>query len=247
LDVGALSTFICIFDRLNGDVSKWESALANLRIPERFRIGVAEIATLTDGSFTDLVAALKDSGLSNTAADLASKIEDAVPSISLSDREAMIAAISAMQGVMKAAHVDSRKFASDVWDALDSDSPELTEDLDEDTLKARMFILLNETSIHLKSAKVSELRSEIERSFCGARVLTDVRAAFGDDATKRPAMTILHTLEIMFHDDIGRHREFYVVLEDNDLAILKDAIERAIQKKATLVDLLKKADFELFE
>jgi hypothetical protein len=221
--------------------------VAALGIPERFRVGIASIASVTDASFSDLVKALKSSAIGDTATDLSGKIESQVPSIPLTKRTAIIAAVSAMQGVQKSAHADSTKFTADIWDALKDDAPELTEGIDEETLKTRMDILLRETSVHLTSAKVAELRSEIERTFCGARVLTDVRTAFPDDATKRPAMTILHTLELMFHDDIGRHREFYVGLDDKDLVILKDAVDRAIQKKATLVNLLKKAEFELFD
>jgi hypothetical protein len=221
--------------------------VGTLRIPERFRAGVAAIADLTDASFNDLVQALKSSATAKTAGELSLKIADQVPSLPINSTEKIIAAISAMQSVQKTAHANSEQFTADLWDALEDDSPELVENSDENVLKERAKILLDETSIHLTSAKVTELRSEIERSFCGARILTDVRTAFPDDATKYPAMTIMQTLEIMFHDDMGRHREFYVSVDDNDLIILKDAVDRAIQKKQTLQALLTKADFELFD
>jgi hypothetical protein len=57
----------------------------------------------------------------------------------------------------------------------------------------------------------------------------------------------MHTLEITFHDDLGRHREFYVSLDDEDLATLQHAVERASVKKETLTRLLKKAEFDLYE
>ena len=242
---------IGIFDRPRGappfSFHALEKDVGALRIPVRFRGGVASIAGLSESSFSDLVSALKGAPQAKTAADLALEIEGQVPSLPQSKSEEIIASLSSMQGVQKASHADSEKFTADIWDALEDDSPELIENADEEGFKSRMTILLNETSVHLTSAKVAELRSEIERAFCSARVLTDVRTAFPDDATKQPAMTILHTLEITFHDDMGRHREFYVSLDDNDLEILKGAAERAMQKKATLVELLNKADFELFD
>jgi hypothetical protein len=78
--------------------------------------------------------------------------------------------------------------------------------------------------------------------------LTDVRAAFSDDASELPTgMTVLHTLQIGYHDDTGRHREFYVTLESDDLEGLRDAIDRAEMKKKALEELLAKADCRLFE
>ncbi len=221
--------------------------MSSLTIPERYRPGVARLGTISDSSFLDLLEALRNSDQSETARELASKIQGSVPSITASDRESIIAAIASMQSVQKAAHVDVIQFASDVWASLEEDSPELISEVEADTLKSRVAALLNQTSVHLTSAKVAELRSEVERLFCGARILTDVRTAFPDDASRRPAMSILQTLEIKYHDDLGRHREFYVALDDTDLAILKDAVERAVQKKASLVDMLRQADFELFE
>jgi ribosomal protein L17 len=133
---------------------------------------------------------------------------------------------------------------ADLWDSLveDEDADELKEEI----FKGRMTSLLNETAIHLTSVKVAELRREIERMFCSARVLTDIRTAFGYDAKKRPALTIMHTLEIKYHDDTGKLREFYVAVDDDDLTILKEAINRAFEKKATLVDLLEKSEFDLY-
>jgi hypothetical protein len=220
--------------------------LGSLRIPERFRGGVAAVADLSDASFADLLHALREHSVGETAADLVAEIGEHVPSISSSTMEAMIASLASMQGVQRSSHADAEAFANDVWEALADDSPELVEHADEASFKERMEALLKQTSVHLTVVKVAELRREVERSFCGARVLTDIRTAFGDDATKAPAMTVMQTLEIMFHDDMGRHREFYVGLEDNDLLILKEAVDRAIQKKATLVELLGNSDFELF-
>ena len=82
--------------------------------------------------------------------------------------------------------------------------------------------------------------------YCSARVLTDIRTAFGYDTKKRSALTIMHTLEIKYHDDTGKLREFYVAVDNDDLIELKEAINRAFDKNATLIDLLEKAEFDLY-
>lgn len=227
---------------LNGS----ENNLPGLFIPEQFRAGVASIGTLTDVQFSELLAALKKSLPADTAKDLTTKLASDVPSISARELEDIVGALASMQGVQKTAHVDAPRFASDLWDSLDEDGEE-SEEIDEEIFKSRMNALLNETSIHLTSIKIAELRREIERMFCSARILTDIRTAFGYDAKKRPALTVMHTLEIKYHDDTGKLREFYVSIDDSDLTILKEAIDRAFEKKATLVDLLEKAKFDLYE
>jgi hypothetical protein len=246
-DAGGLS--LVIFDRPRKSIRfrSPESPVASLRVPERFRVGIVTVANLTDASFADLLKSLKSHSTDDTVAGLATKIQNEVPSISLGKCEGIIAAVSSMQAVQKSSHSDVAKFASDIWDALKEDVPEFLENCDEETIKSRMATLLAESPIHLVSTKVAELRNEIERNFCGARILTDLRTAFPDDATKRPVLTVMQTLEVMYHDDMGRHREFYVNVDDNDLIILKDAVARAIQKKATLIEMFKKTDFEMFD
>jgi hypothetical protein len=223
-----------------------ETGLPSLKIPSQYRYGVARIGHLSDASFTDFFAALKKSSEASTAAKLAAKIFAGTRSINRDDLRQIVGSVAEMQSIQSTAHVDTETFVSDIWDALESDSPEYCEGLDDKTFKKRVTQLLSETPIYLPAAKVAEVRSEVERLFCGARILTDVRPAFREDATKRPAMTIMHGLEIRFHDDMGRHREFYVNLDDDDLATLKHAIERAMLKKETLTKLLQEANFELY-
>jgi hypothetical protein len=129
---------------------------------------------------------------------------------------------------------------------LVEDSPEFIEGVDEDVYKSRIKQVLKDTNIQLRSVKAKELRLEVERSLYGARVLTDLRTVFGDDVSTRPAMTVMHTLELKYHHETGDHREFYISLDDEDLQRLKEVIERAQRKGATLVELMNKANFRLY-
>ena len=243
---------VCIFDNEHGlDISLvvygTENTLPSLTIPPRYRNGVAQIGNLSDASFSDLVAALKKFPEADTSELLAEKIANDVSSINKETAGEIISALAAMQGIRSGACVEPARFAADLWEAINEDSPDLAADLDEETFEERARLLLSETIIHLPGAKAAEVRREVERSFCAARILTDVRPAFAEDATKRPAMTIMHTLEIAFHDDIGRHREFYVSVDKENLNTLKRAVERAIVKEKTLHKFLHKADFDIYE
>jgi hypothetical protein len=223
-----------------------ENGLPALTIPPRFRSGIARIGSLGDASFSDLIEALKKSPEAENAEKLANTLSSDVKSISKSDLRQIVAAISSMQSIQNRSHASPIKFAADLWDALQEDSPELIGDIDAETFKRHAEILLTDTPVHLVAAKVADVRREVERYLCGARILTDVRPAFPEDATKRPAMTIMNTLEIQFHDDLGEHRELYVNVDDDDLEALKHAIDRAFTKKKTLVKELQKAKFDVY-
>ena len=241
---------ICIVDNEHGltvslAVHGSENKLPGLIIPDQYRAGVVGIGTLSDEQFSELLAALKESLPADTAGDLAAKLKPEIPSISsLDDLEEIVSALASMQDVQKSAHVEVPRFVTDLWDSLLEEDD--TDDLNEETFKTRATSLLNEASVHLTSVKVADLRREIERMFCSARVLTDIRTAFGYDAKKRPALTIMHTLEIKYHDDTGKLREFYVSVDKDDLTELKEIIDRAFDKNTTLVDLLEKTEFDLY-
>lgn len=222
--------------------------MPTLTIPVRYRESVAKIGTLDEDAFLALLAALKTSAEATSAKALASRIRVSAKRVRLPNLETMVSALATMQGVRNRAHVSAEDFASDVWNALVEDSPNLIENVEEKRLRSRVASLIGETSIHLTSNKIRELKSEVEREFCGARILTDVRSDFPEDPNAASlAATVLHTLEIRYHDDLGRHREFYVVLDDNDLITLQDAVERAVRKKNVLTGLLKKSKIRLVE
>lgn len=221
--------------------------MAALTIPEQYRSGIAVIGRIETESFSALLTALKNALPSESEQSLAEKIGEISSDLPLEVRVEIISAIASMQGVQKTAHVDTPRFTADIWAALKEDSPKLVKNIDESVLRDRVAKLLNDAPIQLMSIKTAELRREVERRFCSARIMTDARTAFADDTSTRPAITILQTLEIRFHDDTGEHREFYVALDDDDLEALKEVIERAQRKKTTLNDLLTKANFELFE
>jgi len=223
-----------------------ENTLPGLTIPEQFRAAVARVGTITEEQFSQLLEALQRPLTADTAEILTERIAEEVPSLPNLELRDVAAALASMQGVQRSAHVEISRFAADLWDSLIEEGEE-AEGVDEEIFKARIIPLLSNSSIHLTSVKVAELRREIERMFCSARVLTDLRTVFGYDAKKKPALTVMHTLEIRYHDDTGRLREFYVSVDDTDLTELREAIDRAFEERATIVDALEKADFDLYK
>lgn len=222
--------------------------MPRLSIPERFRAGLAALAALPDEQFLDLLRLIDKGASADTAAALASRFTEEAPSLGRPDLPKIIEAVESIQGVQHYAHVSPETFASDISSGLLEDAPNAAKSIDAEAFKQRVFKIVKAKPIVLTRGKIDELRTEAERGFCKARILTDVRAAFSDDPSIPPdAMTVMHTLRIRYHDDTSRHREFFVSLDDDDLASLKKAIERAQIKKKTLEALLAKANCRLFE
>lgn len=229
-------------------ISEEEKTLPRLSIPERHRAGVAALAALPEGTFVDFLNVVKKGLSADTATELTARLEKGVPSLRGTNLLGMLVAVESMQSIQKDAHVSPETFSTDICDALEEDSPKLAKNVKAEVLKRRIAKILKAKAIHLTSEKIKEIRSEVERSFCKARILTDVRTAFGESPEQAPSgMTILHNLQIRYHDDSGRHKEFYVALDGDELNDLKEVIERAEKKGKTLERMLAKANCRLFE
>jgi len=86
--------------------------------------------------------------------------------------------------------------------------------------------------------KALGLSGETERTFVGARILTDVRPIFDDGSSPRvEGFVVINTLKIDFHE--GReHGEVYIALDSADLESLRKRVERAQAKTASLSETM---------
>ncbi len=222
--------------------------MSTLSVPPRLRDGLASLGALSDECYAAFLDELRDAGSADTVQALASRIENQFPESSRASIEKIITAVDISQSVQKASHVEPSEFASDAWEALKQDAPELIAGLDREKFQARLSALISETDIQLTTSKVKELRAEVERHMCGARIISDVRPVFSQDASKPPkAMTIMHTMQIQFHDDTFAHHEFYVSVSREQLTRINEAVERAILKESTLKSMFDSKEFQIFE
>ncbi len=117
------------------------------------------------------------------------------------------------------------------WDDLceamnEVDELKLTEER-RASFKERMIRLLGIESLGT-FAKAKDLQAENERTFCDARILTDLRPVFGKSIQDGPkGLVIVHLLKLGYHQDQGEHESFFVALDAEDLNTLKAVIERA--------------------
>jgi len=89
--------------------------------------------------------------------------------------------------------------------------------------------LLPEGPIAL-GAKASDLLVEKPNIFLKTRIITDVRPVFDDPGKKIQCVIPSHTLVIRFIE-AGDLNEFHVSMDIEDLRLMKDHLERAIEKE----------------
>jgi hypothetical protein len=90
------------------------------------------------------------------------------------------------------------------------------------------------------AAKTGQVLTQHERVFCGARIMTDLRPIYHLDVSEKPdAAVIVHMLRITERDNFGKHSDTYFALDSNDIAAMKELIERAEKKEKTLKGIME--------
>jgi hypothetical protein len=145
----------------------------------------------------------------------------------------------ALYGVKAAADVSLQEFVGDIADAMESleDDPDWRVPEEQNaSFRERLVKLLSAEAFTLVS-KAQDLQTDDERTFCRARILTDLRPVFGSNVEDGPkGMVLVHLLKLGFHEASSerRHEEFYISLDAEDLQTLKKVIERAETKARVL-------------
>ena len=87
------------------------------------------------------------------------------------------------------------------------------------------------------AAAVMDLSNEYLNQWRGARILTDIRPIFTNDATGMDGAIVSHTFRLYF-DGISGRNELQVVLDEGDIRLLAEQCDRAICKAKTARDIM---------
>lgn len=214
----------------------------NLRIPKSFHGAFADLLQLEDRSFNELVAAFEQASPTLFRGDLAAFVAERV-TLNRETTQSIVKTLVNLYIVRRdGGRKDAGEFAAEVREALRAeDDPRLkAKDSEWDVFSRRLETLLGfENSIGITS-KALEVMWRNQRVFCddGARMVSDVRPIFKDDATKSPvAAVVVHTLKISYHEE-GEIREFYVALDTKDLLALRKLLQREEEKLESLKEVL---------
>lgn len=85
------------------------------------------------------------------------------------------------------------------------------------------------------TAKAGIILTEHERIFDSVRIMTDFRPIFHVDVSEKPnAGVVIHMVKITHRDKQDRRFDSYYALDSNDVAKMKSALDRAVEKEKSL-------------
>ena len=208
--------------------------MAKLTIPKRFREGVFKISQLEEPKIQEIVGVLNTLITSSgTDEEKAVAAVAAIPQANKSDSLKIAQALVSMYRVKAGSEVSLEEFVDDVSNAMESieETGLRIPEAEREQFERKLLTLLSAEAFTLIS-KAVDLQTDDERTFCSARILTDLRPVFGPKIEDGPkGVVVVHLLKIRFHQSSERnHDEFYVALDGDDLQTLKKVIERAESK-----------------
>lgn len=208
-----------------------------LTVPRRHLQAFAHLREMQESDFSRVLAILN---AAESTARLSALAEAAGEGSQLDtfDVLALLEAIQELAGIGYRIRSSASQMAARVVSSpqFDADENLSRDDGLGERMSQRIEILLNCDVIRLLS-KASSIGAEHERVFLNAQVLTDLRPLFDDDSDENlePEGALLcHILSLHFISSDRSHDNFYVTLDDDDIEILKRAIDRAIRKSDSL-------------
>jgi hypothetical protein len=200
-----------------------------LRIPPAYQPGLGALASMNDETAQALVNALRNETRLLTTDRLVKHVAGSVPGLT-ETADGIVEALISLTTLLPDEGGGAAELAQDVAYSRDLE-------LDDEARKifaGRLQRTLEIESIAL-AAKASDIVTEYDRVFHGARVLTDLRPVFGKDPAEGPkAGTLIATLKIEYHPPQGGIDSEFYALEHSDLVRLRDTLDRAIVKHASM-------------
>jgi hypothetical protein len=210
-----------------------------LQIPPDEVAKLVKICLLSVASSDELTAALKVAPVLPEPKDLALQIADTVPSIPIEDLVDIVSALYSISYVRQFSGISVNRFLSDLIEELRIPADLETED-QVSAVRSRLRVFLGIETLNTLSKAVG-LQRDGERLYCESKIFSDIRPIFLNDASARPQSAVItHTLKIGYHEGKD-HKEFFVILDMEDLEELREVIERAHVKSQTLRGLLTDA------
>lgn len=213
--------------------------MAGLKVPGPYRRPLQEMALIALGG-ADVVEALRSLPDIPTPADVANALEAGLRDSLVEDAQGLAEALVSLAS--QQAEWSSEELARMIGE---SDSLEL-EPAARTALSDQLLGVLSLAPIARAGRGINVL-SEQQNMLTRARIMSDVRPLFEEDATELPrGAVILHTLVLDFKD--GRSDETLVVaLDRTDLESLRDGVARALDKDDTLRRWLAAAGVNRFD
>lgn len=206
--------------------------MASIRIPKPFVEPFAAVRALDEAQAEAFAAALVHASPTMNVETLASDLpDDLFTEVEAADVVRAFVSLTAIRRIndWTVEETVERVAASD-----DLDVPEV----DQGTFADRLAVALRSRSIALLG-KATDMGTDHDKAFAGARVLTDIRPIFGDEISEGPQGVVLtHTLKVEYFHDEGQLGNVYVTLDEQDIGVLRSVLDRAERKAESMRQVL---------
>lgn len=208
-------------------------------IPAPYRQGFARIKKLTASELDSLVGALQKTQPAGRVKEITSVVIKQVPNLNRADVESILRTLYSLCIFVSDEETPLSEHLSELTTAMQaSGRPELALSENEKIdFEKRLNKLLSIKAVII-SFKIESLRQDYQNTLHDAKILSDIRPIFDKPEERPVGCAIAHTLEIEYHE-AGEHKEFYVVLDNDELQKMKRIIQRAETKATSLKSLLK--------
>jgi hypothetical protein len=220
--------------------------MAKIGIPEDRREGLSLIQRLSTAATYEISALLQKSPGNSLTNATALRPSSSFATLTAEEVKSLLVAVIELYRVRADRDVSVQEFATGVVDAMveieevDLRIPESGRE----EFEQKLLVLLGAEKLSLIS-KAKNLASEDERSFCDARIITDVRPVFPDTPQTSPtSMVIVQRLRIEYHVGGSKHKDLYIAVDADDLKRLQSVISRAQAEAKSLESALE--EFHLF-
>jgi hypothetical protein len=221
--------------------------VARFNLPERLKASLLTLAGCSPEQVGQLYDHLKSMDVAMLDTRFTRQIASELNQWEKEKAERVVEALVTLCSFHARTHESKDELVANVIEAVqqstpaDKFSPEV-----EGNLRERITRFLDLSALDV-SAKAAGVLTDHQRVFTMARILSDVRAVFPEDASLGPAAAVIdHMLKITFIED-GATATFFVALDSADLAIISKTVERAKKKDEALRKLIAAAKLPLLE
>ncbi len=209
------------------------SQVPEIRIPSRYMAPLRAFRDLSEESAKNLFSALDLDLRIATRSQLLASLESKVREIGSEDAPGLLDALLSLHALRMSHSYSIEALAKAVSNADDLKEAEV----DSDRFARRLVEALSMRSLAL-TAKALDVATADERLYHSCRIITDMRPVFGEDPTEQPVSAlVVHTLQLTYFKD-NELQNLHIALDNKDIANLKEVIDRALSKAASVQTFL---------
>jgi hypothetical protein len=213
-------------------------------VPERHRRALSRLRDLPRPEADAFIAWIDELPSFLSVEQLGKRLRERLPSSLHEEADALLSALLTLRVQIRQLEWKVSKLAEAVSRAEGLAPPT---PVGQRELKRRLQALLSADAI-LTTASAADLLFQHDRPFRSARIVSDIRPVFTDNAAESPrGAVIIQMLQITAWSSGGGTETLSFALDEKDLLTLKRVVDRGIKKTKTLRDCLDEGRIARFE